>query len=557
MILRKYQHNAIKSANQALDKFNNTICVAPTGAGKTIMLSALIGERIKKEKKVLVLQHRDELTQQNQDKFSKVNPNLQTSIVDGSQKDFSKEVVFAMVQTLSRQNNLDNVGFIDLLVIDESHHSAAPSYQKIIDTILLNNPNCKVIGFTATPNRGDGKGLKKVFNNCCYQIEVSSLIREGYLVEPKCFVIDVGVKDQISNVKKTINDYDMGDVEKIMNKKVINERVVEEWIDKASDRKTIVFCSTISHAMDLLEEFKKNGIGCAIVTGDTQSDMRKKILYHLEYGELQVVVNVAVLTEGFDAPPVSCVVLTRPCSFKSTMTQMIGRGLRLVDNQVHPKIIKKDCIVLDFGCSILNHGSIDETIDLEGQEVLANGVAPEKNCPECGSLLPINVRECPVCGYVFISERNADISDFEMTEVTLMDRSPFRWIDLSGTNSLLSASGFKGFSLVTTVKNLSFAIVKKKDSKPIIVSVGTKKQAIACADDFLRQVETNSSAKKSKEWLNDPLTEKQKFHLLRHGFKINVLDMNWNKYRGACWLNYLFNKKEIDKIMIERLSCET
>jgi DNA repair protein RadD len=116
----------------------------------------------------------------------------------------------------------------------------------------------------------------------------------------------------------------------------------------AADRKTVVFCSTIKHAKDLLDEFTANEINAEIVTGDTPKDDRAQILHDLEFGDVQVVVNVSVLTEGFDAQPVSCIVLTRPCSYKSTMVQMIGRGLRIIDPDIHPDIVKTDCLVLDF-----------------------------------------------------------------------------------------------------------------------------------------------------------------------------------------------------------------
>ena len=125
----------------------------------------------------------------------------------------------------------------------------------------------------------------------------------------------------------------MSEVERIMNKRAINKRIVEEWQDKAGQRKTVVFCSTIVHAQDVCDEFRRANIRAEIVTGDTPSQERMQILKDLERGDVQVVVNVAVLTEGFDAPPISCIVLTRPCSYKSTMVQMIGRGLRTIDQE--------------------------------------------------------------------------------------------------------------------------------------------------------------------------------------------------------------------------------
>tara|TARA_R100001443_G_scaffold77304_1_gene84521 strand:- start:1286 stop:2965 length:1680 start_codon:yes stop_codon:yes gene_type:complete len=550
MLLRPYQEVAIKDASKALDKHSNTIVVAPTGAGKTIMLSALVGNRHKKNKSVLILQHRDELVAQNNMKFVKVNPNISTSIVDGSQKNWDGDVVFSMVQTLSRENNLSTMRPIDMLVIDESHHAAAESYKKVIYKVRNDNPQSEIVGFTATPNRGDKKGLRDVFDNCSHQIEVATLIREGFLVPPKAFVIDVGVQEELRNVRKTVDDFDMSEVEGIMNTTVINERVVHEWKQKASDRKTIVFCSTVRHAQDLVEEFKNSDVIAEIVTGETPKEERKQILEDLEYGDVQVVVNVAVLTEGFDAPPVSCIVLTRPCSYKSTMVQMIGRGLRTIDPEIYPNMIKKDCIVLDFGSSILTHGSIDDRVDLDGSEKLKEGQGPEKSCPECHATVPLGSRECPFCGFVFGSNQEVtEISNFMMTEVELLEHSPFRWIDMTGNGKMMMASGFNGFGIIATVGENSIGIVKKKNGQVRTVAIGTKEQAIAASDDFLREIESTDAANKTKRWLNEPLSEKQRDHLERQGMRVSQFDFSFNRYKGACWLNYLWNKSVIDNVV--------
>ena len=550
MILRPYQKIAVDDASIALTKHKNTIVVAPTGAGKTIMLSALVGKRYKQGKKILILQHRDELVRQNRTKFSKVNPKITTSVVDGSEKDWSGETIFSMVQTLSRPNNLENMCEFDMVVVDESHHAIAETYTRIIDRVKEANNSVEIVGFTATPNRGDRKGLRSIFNNCSHQIEITTLIREGFLVPPKTFVVDVGVRQELENVRKTISDFDMGEVERIMNKRAINERIVQEWQEKAIDRKTVVFCSTIIHAQDVCDEYRRANIRAELLTGDTPSEERKQILHDLEHGDVQVVVNVAVLTEGFDAPPVSCIVLTRPCSYKSTMVQMIGRGLRTIDPEEHPGIIKKDCIVLDFGTSVLTHGSLDETVDLEGSEARGTGAGPEKICPQCESIVPLSSRECPLCGYEFGQQDKEVLEDFIMTEVDLMDRSPYRWVDLFDNGRCMSASGFNGFGLVAHLDDISIALVKRSNGRLRVVSVGTKEQAIASADDFLREIEDSGGARKGKRWLNEAVTPRQQEALSRHGVVIKSIDFSWNKYRAACWLNYVWNKNQIDEKII-------
>ena len=547
MILRPYQEVAVSAASEALDKYKNTLVVAPTGAGKTIMLSALVGKRYKKCKNVLILQHRDELVNQNMTKFKKVNENISTSVVNAETKDWNADAVFSMVQTLSRLNNLSGMSKVDMVVVDEAHHVAAETYQRIINKAKELNDKVEIVGFTATPNRGDKKGIRNVFNNCSQQIEISTLINEGYLVKPRTFVIDVGVQDELRNVRKTISDFDMLEVAEIMNRRAINKRVVEEWSSKAGDRKTVVFCSTIQHAQNLCEEFVQIGVNAKCVTGDTPREEREEILHDLAHGDVQVVVNVAVLTEGFDAPPVSCVVLTRPCSFKSTMVQMIGRGLRTVDPEEFPDVIKTDCIVLDFGTSILTHGSLDDAVDLDGSDGDGrNGEAPVKVCPECDSFVPLAVRECPMCGHTFEGSGGDPLEKFEMTEIDLMNRSPFRWIDLFGNGRCMAATGFSGFSMVADLGDVSVAIVRSGKGRVRAVSIGTKAQALAAADDFLREVEDGNSAKKTRRWLDDRITEKQRNILAKNGVHISGMDFSWTKYKAACMISYMFNKQVID-----------
>jgi len=545
----------VSDASAALDKHNNTIVVAPTGAGKTIMMSALIGKRHKKGKRVLVLQHRDELVEQNSIKFNKVNPYITTSIVNGTIKHWDGEAVFSMVQTMSRDANLRHRPKFDMVVIDESHHAAARTYQKIIDAVLEDNEKAEIVGFTATPNRGDGKGLKSVFNNCSHQIELTTLIREGFLVKPIAYVIDVGVQGELNEVRRLANDFDMEQVEAIMNRTIINERVVKEWLEKASDRKTVVFCSTIRHANALLNEFIANNINAEIVTGETPSNERADILHSLEFGDVQVVINVAVLTEGFDAPPVSCIVLTRPCSYKSTMVQMIGRGLRIIDQEIHPGLIKKDCIVLDFGTSILTHGALDENVNLDGAPENVNEAGPEKQCPECDFIIPANSRVCPNCGHGFEGVVKSELSDFSLTEYDLMQLSPFRWLDIFGNGSCMMATGFQGFGIVATIDDTSIAIVKAKHGKLRAVSIGARVQATSAADDFLREIEDSSAANKTKRWLSQSPSPLQVKHLRSNGVDVGPMDFSWDKYRAACWLSYLWNKNDIDT-MVEGIGDE-
>ncbi len=219
MMLRPRQHIFVERSVAALGAHGNTLGVAPTGAGKTVMLSATTGRMLADAgAKACILAHRDELVSQNRAKFERINTGVSTSVFDAKTKSWDGRAIFAMVQTLSRDNHLDTMPALDLLVIDEAHHAASASYRRVIDRVLQKNAKAKVFGVTATPMRGDGKGLREVFTNVADQIRLGELIASGHLVPPRTFVVDVGTADALSQVKRSASDFDMSEVEAIMNK---------------------------------------------------------------------------------------------------------------------------------------------------------------------------------------------------------------------------------------------------------------------------------------------------------------------------------------------------
>lgn len=548
MLLRPRQRLFVERSVSALDAHANTLGVAPTGAGKTIMLSAVAGKMIgDSDAKAAVLAHRDELTAQNQEKFARVNPTITTSVVDASDKSWRGRVTFAMVPTLARSTNLSAMPALDLLVIDEAHHATADSYRRIIDQVLKLNPVCRIFGVTATPNRGDRKGLREVFSTVADQIRIGELIRSGHLVPPRTFVIDVGVKDDLAKVKKTASDFDMGEVERIMNRTPVTDAVIRHWKENAVDRQTVVFCSTVDHARSVTSAFNGAGVAAGLVHGEMADAERKAMLAAYAAGELQIVVNVAVLTEGWDHPPTSCVVLLRPSSFKSTMIQMVGRGLRTIDPNEHPGIVKTDCIVLDFGTSSLMHGSLEQEVDLVGHE--ASGDVPTKCCPQCEADIPLGCCECPLCGFVFdtVEDGGGDIplSDFVMSEIDLLKRSSFRWCDLFGDDAALMANGFSAWAGAFFLNGRWYAVGAAKGIEPRLLAIGERMVCLAAADDWLNQHESDESAHKTRRWLSQPPTDKQLAYLpadYRHDFGLT-------RYQASALLSFQFNRNAIRSLV--------
>jgi superfamily II DNA or RNA helicase len=550
MRLRPRQKAFVERSVSALNARRNTLGVAPTGAGKTIMLSAVTGESIKdSDAKVCILAHRDELTAQNRAKFERVVPNVGTSVVDAYEKSWGGQVTFAMVPTLARSSNLDGMPRLDLLVIDEAHHAVAASYRRIIDRVRDANPEARVFGVTATPNRGDRKGLREVFDNVADQISLGELIASGHLVPPRTFVIDVGVQDELKSVRKTSSDFDMSEVANIMDRAPVTEEVIRHWKEKAGNRQTVIFCSTVEHAAHVRDAFQAAGISAALIHGEMPSETRKSVLADYAGGKIRVIVNVAVLTEGWDHPPTSCVVLLRPISYKSTMIQMVGRGLRTVDPEEFPGVVKTDCIVLDFGTSSLIYGTLEQDVDLDGRT--SSGEAPTKACPSCGADIPLASSECPICGDAFDEEEGGSgvtatpLSGFLMTEIDLLKRSSFEWVDLFNSEEALMATGFNAWGGIFWFEGQWYAVGGRKNAATRLLGIGERSVCLAQADDWLNEHETDESAFKTRGWLNQPATEKQLKYLSSEARS----DFGLTRYKASALMTFGFNKRDIGRLV--------
>ncbi|MBU2763787.1 DEAD/DEAH box helicase [Acidithiobacillus caldus] len=548
MMLRPRQALLVERSLAALDLHGNTLAIGPTGSGKTIMLSAVAGGVLEEpDAKACILAHRDELTAQNREKFGRVNPGVVTSVFDAKEKSWAGRATFAMVQTLSRDAHLEAMPTLDLLVVDEAHHAASPSYRRVIDHVLSCNPRALIFGATATPARSDGKGLREVFSNVADQITLGELIASGHLVPPRTFVIDVGAQSALAQVRRTATDFDMTEVEAILNRTPITDAVIRHWREKAGERKTIVFCSTVAHAQCVADAFVAAGIRAVLIHGELSDAERKVRLAEYETGDAQVVVNVAVLTEGYDYTPTSCVVLLRPSSHKSTLTQMIGRGLRTVDPAEHPGIVKTDCIVLDFGTATLMHGSLEQEANLDGHRY--PGEAPTKECPSCEATVPLGCRECPLCGFEWTrdeTEQADALDDFVMTEIDLLKRSNFRWCDLFGCDDALMATGIQAWGGIFFLNGRWHAVGGGKDMQPRLLAVGDRTVCMAKADDWLNENESLDTAHKTRRWLNEPPTEKQ----LRYLPQALRSDFGLTRYQASALLAFKFNKSSIQRLVL-------
>ncbi len=286
-------------------------------------------------------------------------------------------------------------------------------------------------------------------------------------------------------------------------------------------------------------------IPAGVIHGDLGSETRRRILAAYAAGEIQVIVNVAVLTEGWDHPPTSCVVLLRPSSCKSTMIQMVGRGLRTIDPAEHPGIVKTDCIVLDFGISSLTHGTLEQDVDLDGRDPTPCD-APTKTCPECEATVPLAARQCPICGHEFLSNGHQPLDTVVLTEIDLLKRSSFAWEDLFDDESALMASGFNAWGGVFFLEGRWHAVGGAKTERTRLLGVGERTVCLAQADDWLNTHETDESAFKSRRWLSQTPTEKQ----LQYLSPQQRQDYGLTRYRASALITFLFNRRDIRRLVM-------
>ena len=550
MILREYQTRAVAKCVAALKKHNNTLLVGATGCGKTVMISDTTQKIIGSKKRALIVQHRDELVNQNAATLDEMFPDTHISFFNAARKSWRGQVVFSMVQTLSRDRHLDRMPSVDLLVYDEAHHSASNSYRKLTARAKEINPKVKILGVTATPERSDSKGLKETFSNVADIITISEMVMGGYLVPPRGMVVDIGTQGALRAVKKTAQDYNMAEVEAIQNSRILNNKIIDRWSEEAVNRPTVAFCATIKHALDVRDSFRDAGYVSETVSSDTPKKERRAILKGYDRGEIQLLANPMLLTEGWDCQACSCIMLLRISSHKSTVIQMIGRGLRKVDPRRYPGVVKTDCKVLDFGISLLNHGNLESDVKLRFDRSVERSESI-KNCPMCNAELPVQASMCPLCGYEFKIEVSDDgevneLEEFKLVEIDILNNSPFRWISIFPSGKVLITTGFESWAaVVSTDGDNWFAIGGGGKKKAEVLTIANKIGAISSADDYMRKNETSWSSKKAARWMNEPASEKQLQVLVRFGYS----EAAFLKVEAAAHLTFRFNQNKIEGLI--------
>lgn len=337
---------AIESVAQSYRRgIRRPLISLPTGTGKTIIFSAILKGAAAKDRRCIVLAHRDELIEQAADKLVQVAPELERSIgvLKAQRHEVDQLITVASVQSLN-QRRLDRlagegVGW-DVVICDEAHHAAAASYVRAFEAFgCFDDDPPLTIGVTATPQRADAKDLGEVWEEIVYHRDLLSMMRQGYLCNLRGISIKLA-EFKTEQLRTRAGDFVAEEAGEALSDAGAPRHVVGAWLEHATGRKTIVFTPTIALAEETRAEYASRGVRVAMVSGRTPMEERRAILSLFNTGEIQVVCNAQVLTEGFDEPSVECIVIARPTKSQGLYVQMVGRGTR-----IHPG--KADCLVMD------------------------------------------------------------------------------------------------------------------------------------------------------------------------------------------------------------------
>lgn len=337
---RPYQEKAVREVLSLYrDGVRKMLLHLPTGSGKTV-IATLIIERLLPligSGKVLFIAHRRELLDQAAGKLKQHLPGLAISIDQGERRaDPAAQVIIASIQSLSRRKEAYRPDLFSVIVCDESHRALASSWVEVIEHFHdERDSNALLLGMTATPRRTDGRSALDVFDLVAYEIAKPELQDLGYLVPIQYWAVKAALS--LDRVKRSGGDFQVGALSAVMDTPPVRALALRAWEGKANGRKTLVFCASVRHAHRLAADFTARGHRAEVIDGRTKN--RAEILDLFRRGDVELLLNYGVLTEGFDDPGIQCILLARPTTSPLVYNQCLGRGLRPAPNKTHCTVI--------------------------------------------------------------------------------------------------------------------------------------------------------------------------------------------------------------------------
>jgi ATP-dependent helicase IRC3 len=515
--LRDYQSECLAAIFKRYQAgIRRQLTCLPTGSGKTVIF-AEFPRYFKMKNQMLVLAHRAELLDQARDKIRRANPELRVEVEQANRSaDPDCDVVVASVPTLGRKGSkrlkrLDPDRFF-LIVVDEAHHATAETYKRVLDYfgVFAENTRKLLVGFTATPKRGDGEGLDAVFQEIVYSSPLPEMIKAGYLSPVAGYRVETDI--DLSRVNTRMGDFVVAQLSQAVNVVERNDLIVKVFRERLEGRQTLCFCVDVAHAHSLAAAFNNEGIRAAGVSGDMDRSERAKALEDFHAGRIQVLANCMVLTEGYDEPTVEGIILARPTKSTLLYTQMIGRGTRL-----HPG--KENVTIVDIVDATREHSlttlpslfELSDQFDLEGHTTDEVETAMEwtgENRP----WVPI--------------EQATSLSDlkYRCTRINLFDLetpgdlatyAEYAWVSLGKAGFRLGLTGGQAIVVAPTILGAWEVQFCKKRGESVIGNNPDLRSAIVHAEGYVKRnfPDLLKLVKRDTRWRRAPATEKQ-FKLL-------------------------------------------
>ena len=494
LALRPYQQDATDAVDRAEARGLRRVLVnLPTGGGKTIIFSALTKKR---QVPTLILVNRRELVEQAVDKLKMVWPEAPVGVWKGSHVP-STPIVVATVQTLASKTHLLTPDRFQLAICDEAHHAVSPSWRRVLEAtgFLPDPPPGKLlVGVSATLTREDGLGLDNVFQDIVYSISLLDLIRAGYLADLRALRIKSHVR--LDGVQLDRNgDFNEAQLGLAVDMPDRNDLIARAYLQFAQGRRAITFTADVTHSRHLTEAMRARGIRAEWVAGELPDKVRDARIRDFREGRLDVIVNAQLLTEGFDAPEISCVIMARPTKSLALYTQQVGRGTRLAPG-------KRDCLILDVA-DVSQYHDLLSVASLVGKSIdESRDMVPRKESPAIAREPKEGPDILPVTG------------SLQGDRVDLFTGSVFRWL-ADGRRWVISVNRWTNVILRPALSDkhddyYEAVLVDRRQAQPVALTLQPMPLdwAMGVAEDWLRN-HGGSTVRRDDPSRDGPPTAKQ------------------------------------------------
>ncbi|WP_051044703.1 DEAD/DEAH box helicase [Methylobacterium sp. B1] len=438
LTLRTYQRNSLDALYDYWnDGGGNGLIVLPTGAGKALVIAALIQELLGEypDLRIACVTHTKELIEQNCKELLSYWPGAPAGIYSAGlgRRDTRSRVLFCGIQSVF--NKVNRIGAVDLVIVDECHlipRSADTSYGRFIRDLRALTPDMRLVGLTATPYRLDSgrldEGDERIFDEIVYEANVRDLIEAGYLSPLVSKATQTAL--DTSGVGKRGGDFIPGQLQDAVNRAEITEAAVAEMVAYGRDRRAwLAFCAGIEHAEAVRDAIRAHGVTCEAVHGGTPTGQRAAWIGAYRAGQIRCLTSVGVLSTGFNVPGVDLIALLRPTQSTGLYVQQVGRALRLPPG-------KADALILDYAGNVARHGPID-SITARGAPKAKKAKDEDeplraKACPDCASLMALNVRACTVCGHEWPRDESPKHEAAADAQHAILSTGPaLTWLDVT------------------------------------------------------------------------------------------------------------------------------